>query len=79
MTSLPRPGGNLTGINFLTSELVAKRLELLREMVPAATRVAVLVNLAARSMRPSLLSCASGPTPYSSVPTLSSAASGIAR
>ena len=44
VTSLPRPGGNLTGINFLTSELVAKRLELLREMVPAATRVAVLVN-----------------------------------
>jgi ABC-type uncharacterized transport system substrate-binding protein len=44
VTSLPRPGGNLTGVNFLTTELVAKRLELLREMVPAATRVAVLVN-----------------------------------
>src|SRR5215813_13895003 len=39
-----RPGGNLTGINYFNSELVAKRLELLREMVPAATRVAVLVN-----------------------------------
>src|SRR2546421_12647 len=38
------PGGNLTGINVLLSELVAKRLELLRELVPAATRVAVLVN-----------------------------------
>jgi putative ABC transport system substrate-binding protein len=44
VTSLPRPGGNLTCVNFLTTELVAKRLELLREMVPAATRVAVLVN-----------------------------------
>ena len=44
VTSIPRPGGNLTGVNFLTIELVAKRLELLREMVPAATRVAVLVN-----------------------------------
>jgi putative ABC transport system substrate-binding protein len=44
VTSLARPGGNLTGINFLTSELVAKRLELLRELVPTATRVAVLVN-----------------------------------
>ena len=44
VTSLARPGGNLTGTNFFTSELVAKRLELLRELVPAAKRVAVLVN-----------------------------------
>src|SRR4029077_13834099 len=39
-----RPGSNLTGINFLLTELAAKRLELLREMVPAAKRFAVLVN-----------------------------------
>jgi putative ABC transport system substrate-binding protein len=45
VASLSRPGGNLTGVNFLTGELVAKRLELLREMVPTATRVAVLVLL----------------------------------
>ena len=44
VTSLARPGGNLTGINFLSAELVEKRLELLREVLPAATRVAVLVN-----------------------------------
>ena len=44
VASLASPGGNLTGINFLSGEVVAKRLELLRDLVPAATRVAVLVN-----------------------------------
>jgi putative ABC transport system substrate-binding protein len=42
--SLARPGGNLTGVNFLSAELVANRLELLRELVPKATRVALLIN-----------------------------------
>jgi putative tryptophan/tyrosine transport system substrate-binding protein len=44
VASLARPGGNLTGINFLNDELVAKRLQILRELVPGAARVAVLVN-----------------------------------
>ena len=47
VASLARPGGNLTGINYFNSELVAKRLQLLRELVPTATRVVVLVNPAA--------------------------------
>jgi putative tryptophan/tyrosine transport system substrate-binding protein len=44
VASLAQPGGNLTGINFFTAEVVAKRLGLLRELVPKAARVAVVVN-----------------------------------
>src|SRR5262245_45389402 len=44
VTSLARPGGNITGFNFFLLEVTAKRLELLREMVPTAVRIAVLIN-----------------------------------
>ena len=44
VTSLNRPGGNVTGVNILSGALTAKRLELLRELVPQAGVVACLVN-----------------------------------
>jgi ABC-type uncharacterized transport system substrate-binding protein len=44
VSSLARPGGNLTGLNFFFAQLSAKRLELMSEMVPGAARIGVLVN-----------------------------------
>src|SRR4051812_46968620 len=47
VASLARPGGNLTGVTSLTAEVGPKRVELLHEVVPTATAIAVLVNPAA--------------------------------
>jgi putative ABC transport system substrate-binding protein len=44
VTSLTRPGGNVTGVSFLGGVVGAKRLELLRQLVPRATTIAMLVN-----------------------------------
>jgi len=44
VASLARPGGNATGVNFFSNEVVAKRLRLLHDLVPKAVRIAVLVN-----------------------------------
>jgi len=44
VASLARPGGNVTGINFFSTEVTAKRLRLLHDLVPKAVRIAVLLN-----------------------------------
>jgi putative ABC transport system substrate-binding protein len=44
VASLARPGGNITGITVLTVELIAKNLELMHNLMPPATTIAVLVN-----------------------------------
>ena len=44
VASLGRPGGNATGVNFFVGELGAKQLGLLHELIPAATRIGLLVN-----------------------------------
>jgi putative tryptophan/tyrosine transport system substrate-binding protein len=55
VASIARPGGNATGINFFTAEVVAKRLRLLHDMVPNAARIAVLINPANTSTAESTL------------------------
>jgi putative tryptophan/tyrosine transport system substrate-binding protein len=54
VTSINRPGGNITGINFFTSELGTKRLEVLREIVPKAKRIAMLFDPASSGGEASL-------------------------
>ena len=44
VTSLAQPGGNVTGVSILSTELTAKRLELLHALVPSATRIAAFIN-----------------------------------
>jgi putative ABC transport system substrate-binding protein len=50
VTSLARPGGNLTGATTLNEELISKRVELLHEAIPATTSIALLVNPTSQSL-----------------------------
>jgi len=63
VASLARPGGNATGINFFSIELVAKRLEILREMVPATTRATQRANTT-KSPSPRLCACGNNHHPH---------------
>jgi putative tryptophan/tyrosine transport system substrate-binding protein len=54
VASLNRPGGNATGLNLLTSELTAKRLELVRQLLPRTAKVAVLINPNSPEVAPQL-------------------------
>jgi putative tryptophan/tyrosine transport system substrate-binding protein len=54
LASLARPGGNITGLSSLAAELSGKRLELLKEVVPRLSRVAIFGNTAAQSYAESL-------------------------
>jgi putative tryptophan/tyrosine transport system substrate-binding protein len=56
VASLPRPGGNITGLSEMASELDAKQLEMLKEVVPQATRIGVLWNPTTPSQVPGLQS-----------------------
>src|SRR5215469_9759294 len=55
VTSLAKPDGNLTGVNILVTEVVAKRLELLRELLPKATHIVVLADPANAETTQSML------------------------
>jgi putative ABC transport system substrate-binding protein len=51
--SLAQPGGTLTGMSFLALELVGKRLEVLAQILPAGSRVAIIANRIIRGSKPS--------------------------
>jgi ABC-type uncharacterized transport system substrate-binding protein len=55
VSSLARPGSNLTGVNFFNTELAAKQFELLREILPKSTRIAVLVDPADQTNTPPIV------------------------
>jgi putative ABC transport system substrate-binding protein len=66
VTSLNRPGGNVTGVTFLSGVLGAKRLELLRQVIPKATTIALLMNPSTETTEQSATICWPRPTPSGS-------------
>jgi putative tryptophan/tyrosine transport system substrate-binding protein len=57
VASLARPGGNVSGVAVLATELEAKRMQLLRELVPTATSIGVLLNPARPAFEASTCPC----------------------
>jgi putative ABC transport system substrate-binding protein len=55
VASVARPGGNVTGVNLLSAEVASKRLEFLRELIPGAARIALLINPADSKTSESIL------------------------
>ena len=75
VASLARPGSNITGINFFSGELVGKQLGLLRELVPAASRIAVIVNPANPSTAEKTVKDVAAASPVTGIHTKTFAAS----
>src|SRR5438045_6430392 len=54
VASFARPGGNVTGFSASTTDIAAKRLQLLRDMVPRVSRLGVIINMGNPNLRPTL-------------------------
>jgi putative tryptophan/tyrosine transport system substrate-binding protein len=71
VASLARPGGNITGLNPMVTELYPKRVELLRALVPKAVRIAALCNMSSPAVPPAWKEVSARRDPWASKPSSS--------